>query len=79
VLDGSEREVEGDLSADFLGLVVEVRVSFRDAAEALRLSCHEEHRLGERCLARVSMAQQDDVADLVGARCSHEHRLLAKQ
>ena len=78
VLDGREREVEGDLALDLFGLVVEVGVSFSNAAEAFGLSSHEEHRLGERRLTGISMAKQDDVTDLVGAGRSHEHRLLVQ-
>jgi hypothetical protein len=67
VLDWGKRKVDGHLPLDLFRVVVEGRVSLVDAAEALRLTCHEEHCLGERCFPRAPMANKNDVADLLGA------------
>ncbi len=71
VRDGCEREVDRELPLDLFGVVVEVGMAVVDGAEALGLAGHEEHRLGEGRLARASMADQNDVTDLLGAESSH--------
>ena len=76
VHDGREREVDRELALDLLGVVVEGRVTVVDGAEPLRRAGQEEHRLGERGLARTAVADEHDVADLVSAGCSQVHLLL---
>src|SRR6185295_16065099 len=67
------RERERDRHPPLLLVVVPVGDSRSrlDRAEAVRLARLEEQRLDERGLARASVADDGDVADLSGLECGH--------
>ena len=67
------RERERDRHLPLLLVVVPVRDRRArvDRAEAVRLARLEEQRLDQRGLARASMTDDGDVADLAGLECGH--------
>jgi len=64
--DGSQSGGYSDLALYLLGVVIADGVAVGDLAETVEGADREQHALGKTSLAAVSVAQQGNVADLVG-------------
>jgi len=58
-----EGGVDGDLSADFLVVIIHRRIAVIDPAESADLAGGEQHGLGKRRLATVSVPYYCDIPD----------------
>ena len=67
IIHGSKGQGNGNLALDLLGVVVAGGVAVGGAAQAVGTLGHKEHLLGQRSLAGAAVAQQGDVADVVGS------------
>ena len=67
IIHGSKGQGNGNLALDLLGVIVAGGVAVGGAAQAVGALGHKEHLLGQRGLAGAAVAQQGDVADVVGS------------